>query len=252
MDGAMDNFMDKLAQKFNAQEMIKANTEAEANEMKKMRLQISEYEKILQEMRKLNYKNTEISEKLDLMVGENADKIQSIKEDWQKLIGLLRDITDEQTRNMESDHEFRQEEMTERDREREQRNREREQREKEREQRDREREQRDKEREQRDKELIEKTETNKQVISELTEFIENRFQSSDEFSHKENVKVYRNVQAVVVDELKRYNESRQDEIATLQKRITAATWVGSIAAVASICNIIIWVVVILINSGIIG
>jgi hypothetical protein len=242
MDGAMDNFMDKLAQKFNAQEMIKANTEAEANEMKKMRLQISEYEKILQEMRKLNYKNTEISEKLDLMVGENADKIQAIKEDWQKLIGLLRDITDEQTRNMESDHEFRQEEMTERDREREQR--------------DKEREQRDKEREQRDKELIEKTETNKQVISELTEFIENKFKSSDEFSHKENVKVYRNVQAVVVDELKRYNESRQDEIATLQttlqKRITAATWIGSIAAVASICNIIIWVVVILINSGIIG
>jgi hypothetical protein len=242
MDGAMDNFMDKLAQKFNAQEMIKANTEAEANEMKKMRLQISEYEKILQEMRKLNYKNTEISEKLDLMVGENADKIQAIKDDWQKLIGLLRDITDEQTRNMESDHEFRQEEMTERDREREQR--------------DKEREQRDKEREQRDKELIEKTETNKQVISELTEFIENKFKSSDEFSHKENVKVYRNVQAVVVDELKRYNESRQDEIATLQttlqKRITAATWIGSIAAVASICNIIIWVVVILINSGIIG
>ena len=30
----MDNFMDKLAQKFNAQEVIKANSQAEAAEMK--------------------------------------------------------------------------------------------------------------------------------------------------------------------------------------------------------------------------
>ena len=55
----MDNFMDKLAQKFNAQEMIKANSQAEAAEMKKLQLQVAEYEKILQEMRKLNYKNAE-------------------------------------------------------------------------------------------------------------------------------------------------------------------------------------------------
>jgi uncharacterized protein YhaN len=224
MEEAMDNFMDKLAQKFNAQEMIKANSEAEANEMKKMKLQISEYEKILQEMRKLNYKNTEISEKLDLMVGETADKIQSIKEDEQKLLGLLRDITDEQTRNMESDQELRQEEITEWSRER----------------------------ELRDREKQEKNDNSKQVISELTQFIENKFQSSDDFSHKENVKVYRNVQAVVVDELKRYNDSVSEEHNSLQKRITAATWVGSIAAVASICNIIIWVIVILMNFGIIG
>jgi uncharacterized protein YhaN len=224
MEEAMDNFMDKLAQKFNAQEMIKANSEAEANEMKKMKLQISEYEKILQEMRKLNYKNTEISEKLDLMVGETADKIQSIKEDEQKLLGLLRDITDEQTRNMESDQELRQEEITEWGRER----------------------------ELRDKEKQEKNDNSKQVISELTQFIENKFQSSDDFSHKENVKVYRNVQAVVVDELKRYNDSVSEEHNSLQKRITAATWVGSIAAVASICNIVIWVIVILMNFGIIG
>jgi Fe-S cluster assembly scaffold protein SufB len=223
MEEAMDNFMDKLAQKFNAQEMIKANLEAEENEMKKMKLQISEYEKILQEMRKLNYKNTEMSEKLDLMIGETADKLQSIKSDEQRLLGLLRDITDEQTRNIESDQELRQEEIAQRSRER----------------------------ELRDRENQEKNDNSKQVVSELTQFIDNKFQSSDDFSHKENVKVYRNVQAVVVDELKRYNDAVSEEHNLLQKRITAATWVGSIAAVASICNIIIWIVVILINSGII-
>ncbi len=41
----MDNFMDKLAQKFNAQEMIKANSQAEAAEMKKLQLQVAEYER---------------------------------------------------------------------------------------------------------------------------------------------------------------------------------------------------------------
>ena len=67
----MDNFMDKLAQKFNAQEMIKANSQAEAAEMKKLQLQVAEYEKILQEMRKLNYKNAELTEK----ISDSADSV---------------------------------------------------------------------------------------------------------------------------------------------------------------------------------
>ena len=89
----MDNFMDKLAQKFNAQEMIKANSQAEAAEMKKLQLQVAEYEKILQEMRKLNYKNAELSEKIDVLVGENAGKLQGLQEDEQKLLSTLRDLT---------------------------------------------------------------------------------------------------------------------------------------------------------------
>ena len=105
----MDNFMDKLAQKFSAQEMIKANSQAEAEELKRLQMQVSEYEKILQEMRKLNYKNTELSEKLDLMIGDNADKIQGMKEDEQKLIAALRDLTDEQTRNREAELERKEE-----------------------------------------------------------------------------------------------------------------------------------------------
>ena len=95
--------MDKLAQKFSAQEMIKANSQAEAEELQRLQLQVSEYEKILQEMRKLNYKNTELAEKLELMIGENAGKIQSMKEDEQQLIAALRDLTDEQTRNREAE-----------------------------------------------------------------------------------------------------------------------------------------------------
>ena len=146
----MDNFMDKLAQKISAQEMIKANSQAEAEEMKRLQLQVSEYEKILQEMRKLNYRNTELSEKLDLMIGDNAGKIQNMKEEEQRLIAALRDLTDEQTRNREAELERREEDRLERER---------------------------------------AEEARKQTdISAITDLLENKFQKSDDFVHKEDRK----------------------------------------------------------------
>lgn len=161
----MDNFIDKLAQKFSAQEIIKANAQAEAEEMKKLQLQVAEYERILQEIRRLNYKNTELSEQLGTMIGENTDKIQAMKEDEQKLICALRDITDEQTRNREADLE------------------------------------------KREAQRIEQEKSAQSEMAALAELLEEKFRSSDDFVHKENVKVYRNVQAVVVDEFKKYAQS---------------------------------------------
>ena len=53
----MDNFMDKLAQRFNAQEMIRANAQAEAQELERLRQQVKAYDECMQEMRKLKLKN---------------------------------------------------------------------------------------------------------------------------------------------------------------------------------------------------
>lgn len=72
----MDNYMDKLAQKFSAQEMIKANAQAEANEMQRLQEQVAQYEAILQDMRKLNYKNTELTDKINALVDESINKMQ--------------------------------------------------------------------------------------------------------------------------------------------------------------------------------
>ena len=198
----MDNFMDKLAQKFSAQEMIKANSQAEAEEMKRLQMQVSEYEKILQEMRKLNYKNTELSEKLDLMIGDNADKIQVMKEDEQRLIAALRDLTDEQTRNREAELERKEEERLEQERVQE----------------------------------VQKQDD----ITALTDLLEDKFQRSDDFVHKENVKVYRNVQAVVVDELKRYTESAQADKNRLDKRLNLVMTFSILSMVVSTVGIILW------------
>lgn len=192
----MDNFMDKLAQKFSAQEVIKANSQAEAAEMKKLQLQVAEYEKILQEMRKLNYKNSELSDKMNGLVGENANKIQGLQEEEIKLLSMLRNLTDEQVR-------MREEEIARKEAER----------------------------------AVDekKSEEQKQQLASLEE----RFKQSDDFVHKENVKVYRNVQAVIVEELKNQTESLFAENQKLLTRLNIVTILSIFAVVFSAAGIVL-------------
>ena len=44
----MDNFMDKLAEKYNAQDMIRANSQAEQTQMHNLEEQVGAYEAVLQ------------------------------------------------------------------------------------------------------------------------------------------------------------------------------------------------------------
>ncbi|MEG1847178.1 MAG: hypothetical protein RRX92_02145 [Lachnospiraceae bacterium] len=76
----MDNFMDKLAQKWNAGELIKANSAAEAKELRRLQEQVSEYEDILQEMRKVNLKNVELVESSQKLIEEGIKETASIIE----------------------------------------------------------------------------------------------------------------------------------------------------------------------------
>ena len=176
---------------------------------------MSEYEKILQEMRKLNYRNTELADKLDRMIGDNADKIQGMKEDEQRLIAALRDLTDEQTRNREAEIGRKEEERIEQER---------------------------------------AAENRKQTdLAAIAELLENKFQKSDDFVHKENVKVYRNVQAVVVDEIKRSTESAQEERMKLKseladelrgelvKKLNKVMVFGVISVAVSAVSVALWV-----------
>ena len=193
----MDNFMDKLAQKFNAQEMIKANSQAEAAEMKKLQLQVAEYEKILQEMRKLNYKNAELTEKIDGLVGENDGKLQGLQEDEQKLLNLLRDLTEEQTRNREEEFSRKEEEK---------------------------------------QEAVAGAQTqSKEIVSRTQEL----FARSEDFVHKENVKVYRNVQAVIVEELKKQTDTLCQENARLASRMNVVMAFSLITMLLAVASLIV-------------
>lgn len=199
----MDNFIDKLAQKFSAQDIIKANSEAETAEYEKLKLQVSEYEKILQEMRKLNYKNSELSEKIDTTIGDNAEKIQGIKEEELALIAALKDITEEQVRNREQEMQDREEARLQREKE--------------------------------DQVRAEKD------INAITELLDQKFQQSDDFVHKENVKVYRNVQAVVVDELKTLTEGMHEGNGQIMSIVNRVMIFSIISTLASLASLILWV-----------
>ena len=200
----MDNFMDKLAQKVNAQEMIKANSQAEAAEMKRLQMQVAEYEKILQEMRKLNYKNAELSDKMEAMIGDNAGKIEGMKEDEHRLVTALRDLTDEQTRNREAELGKKESETLERE--------------------------------------LAETEKYKNQIRDIAELLEKKFANSDDFVHKENVKVYRNVQAVVLDETKRQAEEAQTQYQKLDKKVNRVMIFSILSMAASIISILLMII----------
>lgn len=142
----MDNFMDKLAQKLSAQEMIKANSQAEAAELKRLQVQLEAYDEYMQEMRKLNLKSTELLEQSQQLVQEGLEKLLAAPEkeedgSREELLGDIKTILEENN-------------------------------------------------------------------GKLREFSD----SFEDYVHKENVKVYRNVQAVVVDELKAQTEELGGQI----------------------------------------
>lgn len=72
----MDTFMDKLAQKLTAQEMIKANAAADAAELSRMREQTAEYEKLFAEMQGSSEKNAENAQKVQELVEAGIARIE--------------------------------------------------------------------------------------------------------------------------------------------------------------------------------
>lgn len=89
----MDTFMDKIAQKFNAQEMIKANAEAEEKELKRLKAQLSEYDSRIQEIGKLNLKNLEIADQLQAMMDGNAEKdAQTVENVHKECVKVYRNV----------------------------------------------------------------------------------------------------------------------------------------------------------------
>lgn len=84
----MDMFMDKLAQKLNAQEIIKANTAADTKEMNKLKNQIEEYNECLDRLKKLveegeaAFKNAQASrQNIDQLTEESILKIRDIQDE---------------------------------------------------------------------------------------------------------------------------------------------------------------------------
>lgn len=75
----MDGFIDKFAQRKNAQELIRANAMAEAEEREKMASQIVEYEAAMREMRRCNLLTLENAESVKELLEAGLNKIEEIQ-----------------------------------------------------------------------------------------------------------------------------------------------------------------------------
>ena len=82
----MDNFMDRLTKRFNAGELIQANGEAEARENERLRKQTAEYEKMMQEIRRLNLKTVEVSEQVSQMLSCGIEQLEEYEAKFRALV----------------------------------------------------------------------------------------------------------------------------------------------------------------------
>ena len=75
----MDTFIDKLAQKKNAQEMIRANSAAEAAKMDQMQKQMKAYDELMQEIRRVNIKTAENVDNVQGVLSQCMEKLTALE-----------------------------------------------------------------------------------------------------------------------------------------------------------------------------
>lgn len=179
----MDTFMDKLAQKFTAQEMIKANSAAEAAELQRMRDQVKQYNDCLQEMKLVNADTKDTLVQMEKALAAGVEKFEKTEIPTDGLNGL---VECSMARIMEL---------------------------------------------QQDTEAIQ-TNMKEQLDSKCAEITD--------FVHKENVKVYRNVQAVVVEEFSKQNAILEEKLTVINKkqrsvlRVAVTSMIFSLIAVGAL------------------
>lgn len=198
----MDNFMDKIAQKLGAQEAIRANAAADAAQIQRLEAQVAEYDAFMKEMRKLNLKNAENQQKLQEMLNESSGIIKEFLNDSSNQLETLLEKNSEKIQSL-TDECIEKIQNTQNDTWNEAQNA-----------------------------VVGAKESADEVKALLEELKENNvgdkekleewFKQSDEYVHKENVKVYRNVQAVIVEELEKQTQailSSQQQMAAQNKKL---------------------------------
>ena len=196
----MDTFMDKLAQKLNAQEMIKANSAADAEEMDQLKNQLREYDECLAQMQQANKELRAVNHAMETLMSETiAPEVTKLSEEG---VAALQKLQQENTEKLEALG-------------------------------------------QQYTAKLEELQQSTEVLDELQKHVDEKLSTTEENVHKECVKVYRNVQAVVVEE----NEKQTEAIAAKVKENLGGKLNGvlgvSIAAVLTVADIVLHVLSIL-------
>lgn len=192
----MDMFMDKLAQKLNAQEIIKANTAADTKEMNQLKSRIEEYNACLARLEKLleegeaAVKNAQVSRRdIERLTEESVLKIRKIQSETSVLQEL-------ETRLEHLEESLR-------------------------------------ELQQSGGEMSREVQTLEKNTRERLESIE---AATCENVHKECVKVYRNVQAVITAAGDRTAEGTRDAVKKVSGKIKALIGISVAALVFSLAG----------------
>lgn len=85
----MDTFMDKLAQKLTAQEMIKANSAAETEEMDRLREQVEEYKECLEKLKRLLEEGATRFEESAALLENGTAKLENVQIDGSNIERLV-------------------------------------------------------------------------------------------------------------------------------------------------------------------
>lgn len=190
----MDTFMDKLAQKFTAQEIIKANAAAEAAELQRTRDQVKQYDDCLQEMKQVNEDTKNALVQMEKALAAGLEKFQSAEIPTEGLNELV-ECSLARIRELQQDTE--------------------------------------------------------QIQTGIKEQMDHKCGDITDFVHKENVKVYRNVQAVIVDELNKQNEMLNEKLTAIVKKQRSTTRVAVAAMIFALLSAAALAVQFLIMYGII-
>lgn len=196
----MDTFMDKLAQKLTAQEIIKANAAAETEELNQLRSRVKEYNACVLQLQEIGNGLHRNQEQLESMLqGTFAQQIEKLVEE-----GLTR-LDGAQVNGEEVDR-LVQESITKI------------------------------QQMQQDTWMLEEL---KQQLEELKSRQEESLSSVGEDVHKECVKVYRNVQAAVVEENGKQNETIKKCIDTVQVKLNVVLGLSVAALLAAAGGILL-------------
>lgn len=193
--------MDKFAQRKKAQGMIDANAAADTAKMEKLRNQINEYEHLLQEMRKVNLRTAENVDKMRKAIQTGVEKLEAfqtenaaqaekdkvlleIKSQMEEALAALKEQQDRLAGEMKEQQDRLAGEMKEQQ-----------------------------------AALFEGVKKQQAALAgevkkqpeafseEIKRQLEEAFRQSEDFFHKESVKVYRNVQAAMTEELGKQTEA---------------------------------------------
>ena len=189
----MDTILDKLSQKFTAQEIIKANTEADTKALERIQDQVQQYNNCLEEMKKVNNQTKQTLSEVEKALQTGLEKFKNAEIPTESITSLVEESL-AQIRALQKESVDMQSTLDER-----------------------------------------LAKQNDELQAAVEEKIAKGSSEITDFVHKECVKVYRNMQAVQMEENSKQTATLTAEVYKAVDKANAA-WCVSIATL--VCSVL--------------